>query len=86
MERLEEVMIKLGFSTDSSMQLISQEPEEVNGKSTQAFSFVDTVCFFIFLSIVMHLFNNLLYFPFSSWQARLLVNEDGLKSGVLFVS
>ncbi|CAB4302925.1 unnamed protein product [Prunus armeniaca] len=42
MERLEEVMIKLGFSTDSSMQLISQEPEEVNGKSTQAFSFVDT--------------------------------------------
>lgn len=32
MERLEEVMIKLGFSTDSSMQLISQEPEEVNGK------------------------------------------------------
>ncbi|ONI15577.1 hypothetical protein PRUPE_3G050600 [Prunus persica] len=33
MERLEEVMIKLGFSTDSSMQLISQEPEEVNGKA-----------------------------------------------------
>ncbi|CAB4272409.1 unnamed protein product [Prunus armeniaca] len=30
MERLEEVMIKLGFSTDSSMQLISQEPEEAS--------------------------------------------------------
>ncbi|CAN6573472.1 unnamed protein product [Malus baccata var. baccata] len=31
MERLEEVMIKLGFSTDSSVQIISEEPEEVNG-------------------------------------------------------
>lgn len=48
MERLEEVMIKLGFSTDSSVQIIS-EPEEVNGKSTQAVSCIDAVYYFISL-------------------------------------
>lgn len=36
MERLEEIMIKLGFSTESSMPLISKELEEVNDDSSQA--------------------------------------------------
>lgn len=49
MERLEEVMIKLGFSTDSSVQIISEEPEEVNGKSTQAVSCINAVYYFISL-------------------------------------
>lgn len=66
MERLEEVMIKLGFSTDSSVQIVSEEPGEVNGKATQAISCIDAVYHFIFLKR-LHLTGGraLSSFPFS---------------------
>lgn len=54
MKRLEEVMVKLGFSTDSSMQLTS---EDANGKFAPAFSYVHTLVLNLLLLLLSLLFD-----------------------------